>query len=84
MKKNKIVKDIIDTGVRITLERSYFKRWTKASVERMLTALDIAKEYKLEDMETWEDSRERLEDFVEYRVSKKLEDLQRRKNDKRV
>jgi hypothetical protein len=89
MKLNKIVKEIIDTGVRITLERNYFdgvfrKRWTKASVERMLTALDIAKEYKLEGMETWEDRRERLEDFVEYRVSKKLEDLQRRKNDKRI
>ena len=64
MKKNKIVKDIIDTGVRITLERSYFKRWTKASVERMLTALDIAKENELEGIDDWEDNREKLEDFL--------------------
>jgi len=64
MKLNKIVKDIIDTGVRITLERNYFKRWTKASVERMLTALDIAKEYKLEGIDDWEDNREKLEDFL--------------------
>jgi hypothetical protein len=64
MKLNKIVKEIIDTGVRITLERNYFKRWTKASVERMLTALDIAKEYKLEGIDDWEDNREKLEDFL--------------------
>jgi len=64
MKLNKIVKDIIDTGVRITLERSYFKRWTKASVERMLTALDIAKENELEGIDDWEDNREKLEDFL--------------------
>ena len=64
MKKNKIVKDIIDTGVRITLERNYFKRWTKASVERMLTALDIAKENELEGIDDWEDNREKLEDFL--------------------
>tara|TARA_Y100001949_G_scaffold172899_1_gene177612 strand:- start:525 stop:731 length:207 start_codon:yes stop_codon:yes gene_type:complete len=64
MKLNKIVKDIIDTGVRITLERNYFKRWTKASVERMLTALDIAKENELEGIDDWEDNREKLEDFL--------------------
>ena len=64
MKLNKIVNEIIDTGVRITLERNYFKRWTKASVERMLTALDIAKEYKLEGIDDWEDNREKLEDFL--------------------
>ena len=64
MKLNKIVKEIIDTGVRITLERNYFKRWTKASVERMLTALDIAKENELEGIDDWEDNREKLEDFL--------------------
>ena len=64
MKLNKIVNEIIDTGVRITLERNYFKRWTKASVERMLTALDIAKENELEGIDDWEDNREKLEDFL--------------------
>ena len=64
MKLNKIVKDIIDTGVRITLERSYYKRWTKTSVKRMLTALDVAKENELEGIDDWEDNREKLEDFL--------------------
>ena len=64
MKLNKIVKDIIDTGVRVTLERSYFKRWTKTSVKRMLTALDIAKENELEGIDDWEENREKLEDFL--------------------
>ena len=64
MKLNKIVKEIIDTGVRITLERNYFKRWTKASVERMLTALDIAKENELEGIDDWEDNREKLEAWL--------------------
>ena len=64
MKKNKIEKDIIDTGVRITLERSFYKRWTKTSVKRMLTALDIAKEYELEGIDDWEDNREKLEAWL--------------------
>ena len=64
MARNLIEKDIIDTGVRITLERNYFKGWNKSSVKRMLTALDIAKEFQLEDFEDWEGNREHFTKFL--------------------
>jgi hypothetical protein len=67
MARNLIEKDIIDTGVRITLERNYYKKWNKSSVKRMLTALDIAKEFQLEDFEDWEGNRATLTKFLHFK-----------------
>jgi len=62
MKLNKIEEDIIDTGIRITLERNNQGHRTKASVKRMLTALDLAKRFKL-DL-GWEELRPELEAWL--------------------
>ena len=63
MKLNKIEEDIIDTGIRITLERNSQGHRTKASVKRMLTALDLAKRFKL-DLLGWEELRPELEAYL--------------------
>ena len=62
MKLNKIEEDIIDTGIRIHLESDERKHRTKASVKRMLTALDLAKRFKL-DL-GWEELRPELEAYL--------------------
>ena len=62
MKLNKIEEDIIDTGIRITLERNNQGHRTKASVKRMLTALDLAKRLKLDC--GWEELRPELEAWL--------------------
>ena len=62
MKLNKIEEDIIDTGIRVYLEADERKHRTKASVKRMLTALDLAKRFKL-DL-GWEELRPELEAWL--------------------
>jgi len=62
MKLNKIEEDIIDTGIRVYLETDERKHRTKASVKRMLTALDLAKRFKL-DL-GWEELRPELEAWL--------------------
>ncbi len=67
MARNLIENDSIDTGVRSTLVRKYYKKWNKSSVKRMLTALDIAKEFQLEDFEDWEGNRAKLTKFLHFK-----------------
>ena len=62
MKLNKIEENIIDTGIRISLESNNRGHRTKASVKRMLTALDLAKRFKLDC--GWEELRPELEAWL--------------------
>lgn len=67
MKFNRIALDIIDTGVRVTLERDSKKGVTKMSAKRMLTALKIARHFKLSMDHEWVQLGRELEEWLKVR-----------------
>ncbi len=60
---NKTQREIIETGICFTIETDISKKWTKASVKRMITCLDLAKEFDI--FLDWEDIRDDLNKFLE-------------------